>query len=552
MFIAPYVQLVMGALARAIDVLVVGLGPVGATIGCLLGRYGVSTLVVDKSTELWMAPRAIALDNEALRILQMAGLGSDAFDKVVIPKVRMVCPYMGEFACFDSSGSVDGHPKLVTFYQPELERALRAQLTGLPQVSVACGLTLMSFEERAEHVVASLRDERGNTHHVCARFLVGADGAASTVRQILGAGFDGQTYAEDWLIVDARHARRPIDHVEFLCDHRRPVAHMVAPAGRERWEFMLRPGETREQMESIETLRALLAPWGSPDHMEIERKAVYRFHARVCQHFQKGRVFLAGDAAHVTPPFAGQGLVAGLRDAANLCWKLALVLMRNVSPAILTTYDEERRPHAKDMIALAQALGRLIMPRNRLTAMLLHGSVRQARAFPQVRQILDEMKLKPPHHFGRGLFVAAQREDRLTHGRWLPQGWIAVKGSAPQLSDDVLGPGLACIGFGFDPEARLDEATRTAFRRLGGRFLQLGARSGVVPMRANAFDVPGDALLASAAEAGWVAVVRPDRAVLHDGPAKRTVRVVRDAISTLERSSALLVHKEQRDAFAQH
>jgi 3-(3-hydroxy-phenyl)propionate hydroxylase len=272
----------------------------------------------------------------------------------------------------------------------------------------------------------------------------------------------------------------------------------------------------------------------------------------VCQHFQKGRVFLAGDAAHVTPPFAGQGLVAGLRDAANLCWKLAWVLMRNVSPSILTTYDEERRPHAKDMIALAQALGRLIMPRNRLTAVLLHGSIRQARALPQVRQLLDEMRLKPQHRFGRGLFVAAQQEDRLTHGAWLPQGWLGSKGSAPQLSDDVLGSGLACIGFGFDPEARLDEATGTAFRRLGGRFLQFGARSGAAPIRANAFDVPGDAQLASVAEAGWVVVVRPDRTVLHDGPAKRTARVVRDAISILERSSPLPVDKEQRDAFAQH
>jgi 3-(3-hydroxy-phenyl)propionate hydroxylase len=132
------------------------------------------------------------------------------------------------------------------------------------------------------------------------------------------------------------------------------------------------------------------------------------------------------------------------------------------------------------------------------------------------------------------------------------QGWLATKAGAPQLSDDVLGPGFACIGLGFDPESRLDAATRAAFQRLGGRFVQLGARSGVAPSRANAFEVPSDALLASAAEAGWVVVVRPDRTVLHDGPAKRAARIVRDAIAILDRWSPLPVRKEQRDAFAQH
>lgn len=526
----------MGTLPQEVDVLVVGLGPVGATIGCLLGRYGVSTLIVDKSTEIWMAPRAIALDNEALRILQMAGLASDAFEKLIIPKVRMVCPYLGEFACFDSSGTTDGHPRLVTFYQPDLERALRAKLPQFANVEVAGAVTLVSFEETGGRVVATLRDRSGSLSRVSAQFVIGADGASSTVRQLLGGAFDGETYAEDWLIVDARNARGPIDHVEFLCDHRRPVAHMPAPGGRERWEFMLRPGETREHMESAETLRALLAPWGGPEQLEIERKAVYRFHARVAQHFQKGRVFLAGDAAHVTPPFAGQGLVAGLRDAANLCWKLAAVVKHEAKLAILATYDQERRPHAKEMIALAQDLGRIIMPGNTLMALLLHGSIRQARALPPVRQLLDEMRMKPQNRFSRGLFTSTTKESLLLHGAWLPQSWLRAKDGAAQLSDDVLGPQLACIGFGFDPESRLDEATRTAFQRYGGCFMQLGARSGEVPARANAFHVPDDASLARAAESGWVAVIRPDRTVLHDGPAKRTARVVREALALLDGS----------------
>ncbi|MBB5443789.1 2-polyprenyl-6-methoxyphenol hydroxylase-like FAD-dependent oxidoreductase [Paraburkholderia sp. WSM4177] len=152
----------------------------------------------------------------------------------------------------------------------------------------------------------------GRPHVVRARYLVGADGASSLVGQQL----KGKTFAEDWLIVDARHVPRPVDHIEFICDHRRPTPRMVAPDGRERWEFMLGPGERREDMKSETLIRELLSPWGNVDDMINERKAVYRFHARTVDAFSNGRVFLAGDAANITPPFVGQGLVAGLRDAA--------------------------------------------------------------------------------------------------------------------------------------------------------------------------------------------------------------------------------------------
>jgi 3-(3-hydroxy-phenyl)propionate hydroxylase len=188
------------------------------------------------------------------------------------------------------------------------------------------------------------------------------------------------------------------------------------------------------------------------------------------------------------------------------------------------------------MIALAQDLGRIIMPGNRLTAVLLHGAIRQARALPRVRELLDEMRMKPQNRFGSGLFVAKQKEDLLLHGAWLPQNWLRTKAGTARLSDDVLGPQLACVGFGVDPESRLDDATRLAFQRHGGCFMQLGARSGAIPARANAFDVPSDALLSRAAESGWIAVIRPDRTVLHDGPAKRTARVVREAIALLDGS----------------
>jgi 3-(3-hydroxy-phenyl)propionate hydroxylase len=311
----------MMPLPDEVDVVIVGYGPVGAAIAGLLGRYGVRTLVVDKLPDVWMAPRAIALDNEALRILQMVGLAEEAFAKVVIPQVRMHCPHFGEFARVNTTGTIDGHPKLVTFYQPELERALRDHAERQPGVAAQTSVEMVRFDQDRDGVRVVLRTSAGFEAVVRTRYLVGADGASSNVRTAMGLDFEGETFSEDWLIVDALGVSENIDHVEFLCDPDRPTPHMVAPGGRTRWEFMLKPGETREEMEKGSTIARLLEPWAKVEEIRIERKAVYRFHARACKRFSKGRVFLAGDAAHVTPPFIGQGLVAGLRDAANLAWK---------------------------------------------------------------------------------------------------------------------------------------------------------------------------------------------------------------------------------------
>ena len=517
-----------------VDVLVVGYGPVGAAVANLLGRYGVRVLAVDKAKDIFMAPRAIALDNEALRVLQLAGLEEGDFDTVAIPYVRMLSPLLGEFGRINTLGHIDGHPKLVTFYQPQLEAALRRRAAQYGEVHTALGVTLTGFVENADGVVATLDVGDGRTCAARARYLVAADGASSLVRQLIGQDFKGKTYAEDWLIVDAFGAQNAIDHVEFICDHRRPTPHMTAPDGRERWEFMLRRGETRTDMESDARVSELLAPWGGPAAMTIERKAVYRFHARTAKAFRKGRVFLAGDAAHITPPFVGQGLVAGLRDAANLSWKLAWVLQGRASPGILDSYDEERRPHAKAMIDLAKFMGRLIMPQSAVRAFFAHGTLRLLRLTAAMRRYFDDLGIKPKNVFPRGLFVSGRSGSKLTRGGPLPQGWVRGPDGAVRLSDEALGPALTLVGFGRDPREGLDRATARAFAACGGAVVQIAHRGQFHHLRSDGCweDLDGT-FMPGVAPFGWAAVVRPDRTVLHDGPIAEVDRLVRESLALI-------------------
>jgi 3-(3-hydroxy-phenyl)propionate hydroxylase len=253
-----------------------------------------------------------------------------------------------------------GWAETYALHQPAVEQVLRDRLQEFG-VQVELGVAFERLAQDASGVTVDAVAD-GQVRKIRARYVVGCDGSWSPVREALGIKLDDYNFDEPWLVLDTiidEPGDLPIV-CQQICDPQRPVTHMAMSGKRFRWEFMLKPGETPEEMLEDARIRELVAPWKCADRMEIERKAVYRFHALVAQKWRDGRVLLAGDAAHQMPPFAGQGMCSGIRDAANLAWKIAAVVRGESNEAILDSYQEEREPHVRAIIGTAIAMGQIV------------------------------------------------------------------------------------------------------------------------------------------------------------------------------------------------
>ncbi len=341
------------------DVLVVGFGPVGSALTALLAQQGVRVIAIDKETEVYPLPRAVHFDHEIMRLFQQLGVADQvrrhARDlptyefRAADGQVLMVLPPPRE----TPSGWGAGY----MFHQPSLDGVLRGLVASLPGADARLGVKLERFTQDADGVTAELSG--GKT--VRTRYIVGCDGAWSPVREAIGGGLFDYQFDEPWLVVDVKASadcRLPDINIQ-VCDPARPTTCVLSGPDRHRWEFMLLPGETPEAMLDDAVVLDLIRPWDCGP-VEIERKAVYRFHGLVANRWRAGRALIAGDAAHQTPPFAGQGMCSGLRDAANLAWKLAAVLKGAAGDALLDTYQAEREPHVRSAIELAIGMGRVV------------------------------------------------------------------------------------------------------------------------------------------------------------------------------------------------
>lgn len=525
------------------DVLIVGYGPVGATVAALLGQYGIRTVVIERSAEILNIPRAVGMDNEGLRIIQMAGLSDSDFEKISVNKTRMISSFIGEYAQFNMTGVINGHAKQVMYFQPDLEKALRKTVQSHPTVQTFTEVELISLTQKSQCISVMVEGRKQGKQQINAKYVIGADGASSAVRKQLGIEFEGRSYSENWLIVDAKNLPSTNHHIDFFCGSGRPGPHLPGAGDRQRWEFMLDAKDDPQEMEKPENIKELLSKWGDTDQIEIERKAVYQFHARTCKKFNQGNVFLVGDAAHITPPFLGQGLVAGLRDAANLSWKLAWVLKGSANESILNSYDQERRPHTIHMIRLARMLGAFIRPKKDWQAKLAHGTVRAMRLLPPVKDYIDEAKLKPEHHFKTGFFKKRSLKKINAHtgfrpGALMPQGLVRTHGGNIVLSDEALGSGLCLVGFGINPTTFIDAELETLWKSLGGNIIQFSMRSQNMACMEktshthNYEDLTG-LLIPNARSFGTAAIVRPDRTVLLEGAASNAGDLVQSAIELL-------------------
>lgn len=348
------------------DVVVVGLGPVGAAMAALLARRGIEVIAVERDTSVYPLPRAVHFDHEIMRLLQQLGVAHQVQRHAQENPGYEFRSADGQLLMrFDAAAETpSGWASGYMFHQPGLEAALRELLTTSPFVDMRLGWSFDGLTQDGDCVSVALIGP-GGPAMIRTRYLIGCDGASSRVRGAIGGGLFDYGFDEPWLVVDVKAptgCRTPDVNLQ-VCDPARPTTCVLSGPGRHRWEFMLLPGETPDAMLQDATIQRLLAPWDCGP-MEIERQAVYRFHGLVANRWRSERVLLAGDAAHQTPPFAGQGMCSGLRDAANLAWKLGAVIEGAASPDLLDTYQIEREPNARAYIELAITMGRVVCTRD--------------------------------------------------------------------------------------------------------------------------------------------------------------------------------------------
>ena len=537
-------------IATTHDVVIVGLGPTGLVLAHCLGQRGHQVLVLEREPQFYGNARAVYTDGECMRIFQSFGMAERlAADMLQDAPVQMLLPDGQVLFQLKNTHRPHGWPANNFFYQPLLETALADGLAKYPNVTVLRGREVTRFEQDGSgvdvfHVAndvagyarpAPKLGEKaapvpGETR-VRARYLVGADGGRSGVRAQLGIGMTGKNFPNPWLVVDikakdAADGLRHLPYFDFICDPKCPTVSCVQPNGHHRFEFMLMPGQTREYMEDPATVRHYLSKYIDVDKFHILRTLVYTFNALMAEKWRDRRVLLAGDAAHMTPQFIGQGMNAGVRDAYNLAWKLDAVLRGQAGDKLLDSYESERRPHAaamtregirmKDFVSMVNPLGTLL--RNALTRLVVR--------LPKIGRFVRQGDFIPKPTYKAGSYMGLARTRwRGAEGRLMPQPNLRGPDGRRHRLDNLAGPGFVLIGAGVDPRTSLDAESKALWAAQGARFIAIhpfggrpaGAVERAVPAGLIECEDPDGSfhqwLRDSGAAAGHVAIVRPDKFV---------------------------------------
>ncbi len=554
------------------DIAIVGLGPTGLTLAHFLGRRGLKVIALEREPEFYGNARAVYTDDECMRIFQEAGVAAELeADMVLDSAVQWLLEdgsVLGQLRRFDRPY---GWTMSCFLYQPYFESKLESLLSRYPNVRIMRGRELIAFEQDNDWVSLKHAASKGTQYGQAAapaadpmdvtsaraRWLVACDGGRSGVRSQLGIKMVGKSFPEPWLVVDIK-AKNDTDcfhhlpYFNFHCDPTRPTVSCPQPDGHHRFEFLVLPGETREQMEDPAKVRALVSQHVEYDKVEVLRRLVYTFNALIAARWRVGRVLLAGDAAHMTPQFMGQGMSSGVRDAHNLAWKLDAVLRGHADVSLIDTYESERKPHAKEMIEISVRMKEFVSMANPVKAGFRNAAVAFLLKLPKVGDYIREARWKPPPTYPNGTYFGLPRVRRNgAEGRPIPQPQVRTFVGRRALLDHILGDNFALIGYGVDPRAMLDANTIARLELLNTRFVVLypfggrpqgaGVSSSTPSGLSEVEDLSGEALAwfrKVGAKLGHVALVRPDKFVYAMRPAGSIAEAVTHALRALGGASA--------------
>lgn len=509
------------AVQHIAQVAIAGAGPVGLMIANYLGQMGVSVLLIEKLASLIDYPRAIGIDDEALRAMQAVGLVDNVLPHTTPwHAMRFLTPKGRCFADIQPMTDEFGWSRRNAFIQPQVDAVMYDGLKRFPHVRCLFSREVEAFTQNGDNVTLNIKGLNGERETVRADWLVACDGGASFIRRTLNIPFEGKTAPNQWIVIDIANDPLATPHVYLCCDPVRPYVSAALPHGVRRFEFMVMPGETEAQLSEPDNMRQLLSKvLPDPDRVELIRQRVYTHNARIAERFRVDRVLLAGDAAHIMPVWQGQGYNSGMRDAFNLAWKLELVVNGKAGDSLLDSYQQERRDHAKAMIDLSVTAGNVLAPTKRW-----HGAVRDGISWllnylPPVKRYFLEMRFKPMPQYRDGVLLAEGESKTSPVGKMFIQPKVTLEGGQVTLLDEVIGARFAIIAWGCNPLWGLNDEQISRWRAAGTCFIQ------VVPdiqIHRQQDNVPGVIRLGDAQNRlkSWfaqhgtaIAVVRPDRFV---------------------------------------
>jgi 3-(3-hydroxy-phenyl)propionate hydroxylase len=488
------------------DIAIIGLGPVGSAAAILFADAGLRVAAFERDMEVYPLPRAVGMDGEVIRAFQRVGRSEELVsllqatrpgDRAGFANSDRQWLFGNEFRDF----GVNGWQPMSMFDQPEVEHYLRETARGHSNVTAHIGHDVIDFDDQGDEVVLLSRAVGSQqTTPTRASYLLACDGANSGTRRTLSVRWNDLGYDHDWLVVDvvALPGHTLGNDTLQVCDPDRLSTYIATKDPYRRWEFKLNAGESREEMLEHEKIMALIEPWTPRDTIEIRRAAVYQFHAATAESWRRGRVLLAGDAAHQTPPFLGQGMNAGMRDVINLAWKFPLLINGLADQSILDTYQAERGAHAKDLVQWAVAIGHLMEHLASVEAAQRNGSTPPEAPPGQQSSGYGQGRETPP--LRDGIVLLDQVSDTGSTGYLFSQPIVVDQHGTELRLDEKLGPGFAIVAK--DPSSlKLNTKSRLLIKRLAIQQVSLSDLS----VQRGHFD--------RVFETATAAVVRPDRYV---------------------------------------